>query len=556
MRATALRMAILGAALVGVGSVRALPAPPVLIDSGLRFAAPYGQQKYPAAAFDGTNWLAVWEDMRGDDEAIWAARVSAAGVLLDSGNILIADDEDARYRPTVAFNGSCYLVAWYDSRIRTWDIYATRVSTAGVVLDPDGIPVCSATGGQKFPAVAANGSDFMVVWQDTRNDTSDEDIYAARVSSAGSVLDPAGIPVSTVMMAQEYPVVAFNGSSYLVTWKDRRNDSLSSDDIYAARVTPAGTVLDPAGVAVSRAAESQDQPAVGTHGAQWLVAWEDYRSGNCEVMAARMSADGVVLDPDGLNVSADSYWQGEPAVTSDGINYIVAWEDDRLTGGSQCDIFAARVSTAGVVLDTGIVVCAADEDQYYPCIAPGATRMLVAWQDWRNDPEDPDIYCNRLSPAGVVLDTVDALLPGRLYAYQQKEPAVAFDGTNYLAVWKDGRVQEGVDNVYGARVSPAGAILDPGGFPIAEHSRGLGTPAAARGDSNCLVCWDAPSGNYRIIQAARVNRAGVVLDTVPVSTRLWGYDAWPPSVERRLLARGPGRSRTGYQPHIRVSSAG
>jgi len=530
VRTTALSVAILGAALAGVGQVRALPSPPVLIDSGVRFVAPYGAQKYPAAAFDGTNWLVVWQDLRGDREAIWAARVSSAGVLLDSGNILVANDDDERYEPRVAFNGSGYLVVWQDARNSSYDIYAARVSTAGVVMDPDGIPVCSTAHSQKFPGVSSNGSDFLVVWQDTRIDSLDEDIYAARVNSGGGVLDPAGILVSSVMLPQEYPTVGFNGTNYLVAWKDRRNDSLTSDDIYAARVTQAGTVLDPAGIAVSRAPGSQDGPSATAGGSTWLVVWEDYRSPDGEVMGSRVSPAGVVLDTAGLNVTSDPYWQGGPAAAFDGANYFVTWEDDRLTGGGNCDIFAARVTPSGAVLDTGIVVCEADDNQYYPCIASGSSGLLVAWADWRSDPSDPDICCNRLSPAGIVLDTVDALLPSRLYAYEQKEPAVAFDGSNYLAVWKDGRAHEGADNVYGARMSPVGVVLDPGGFPIAEHSGGLGTPVVARGDSNCLVCWDAPSGNYRRIQAARVNRAGAVLDTVPVSTRLWGYDAWPPSV--------------------------
>jgi hypothetical protein len=44
-----------------------------------------------------------------------------------------------------------------------------------------------------------------------------------------------------------------------VVWQDQRS---GSDDIYGARVTPAGAVLDTAGIAISAAADSQSTPAL------------------------------------------------------------------------------------------------------------------------------------------------------------------------------------------------------------------------------------------------------------------------------------------------------
>jgi len=67
---------------------------------------------------------------------------------------------------------------------------------------------------QMSPSVAWDGSHFLVVWQDWRNGSS-SDIYGARVSSAGAVLDTLGIPVDSNPGYQQYLAVAAgsNGQS-------------------------------------------------------------------------------------------------------------------------------------------------------------------------------------------------------------------------------------------------------------------------------------------------------------------------------------------------------
>lgn len=526
-----LQTLVIGIVMVsGVGLAGPMLAPPVLIDSGVAFVRPGGEQQYPAAAFDGMNWLVVWQDKRGEDEAIWGARVSAAGVLLDSGNILIADDEDARYSPSVAFNGTCYLVVWQDSRNPSYDIYGARVSLAGMVLDPDGLPVCTHVNSQRSPAVAAAGDTFLVVWEDNRNTSSDWDIYGTRVTSAGTVLDPDGIPISTAARRQQDPEVAFNGTHYLVTWSDER-DSVTAKDVYAARVTTQGTVLDIQGIAVCRRAENQEWPGVAADGTNWMVVWEDVRSGNdADIYGARVSGAGIVLDPDGIPVVTAESWQEGARVAYDGTNYFVTWEDYRESGGDYADVLAARVTPAGTVLDTGIVVCESPDDQCNAVVARGSSNLIVAWQDYRDD-DDPDIFCNRLSPAGAVLDSSGRRICGELHAYEQREPAISFGGGNYLVVWRDDRQQEGLWSVLAARVSPTGAVLDPGVFPIAPSTpySSLGTPCAVFGNSNHLVVWDQRTSGYYRIKAARVTAQGVVLDTLGIHTPLWGYDAHPPA---------------------------
>jgi hypothetical protein len=199
---------------------------------------------YPSVAFDGVNYFVVWDDLRNTHppyeyrEDIYGARVNQDGIVLDSNNIFIYRGEEIRYRyPSVAFDGTNYFVVWQNSAD---NIDGARVNQAGVLLDTNGIAISTAVGIQGYPRLAFDGINYFVVWHDMRNG-SDYDIYGARVSPAGIVLDPNGIAITTAPNDQNYPSVDFDGENYLVVWGDYRN---GSSDIYGAKVSPSSVVID------------------------------------------------------------------------------------------------------------------------------------------------------------------------------------------------------------------------------------------------------------------------------------------------------------------------
>ena len=100
-------------------------------------------------------------------------------------------DQDS---PEVAFADGVYLVVWEDGRngLELDDIYGSVVSVTGEVQTPGGVAVCVAPNRQKDPAIASDGTGFMVLWEDARG--ADLDIYGARINSSGTVLEPAVSP--------------------------------------------------------------------------------------------------------------------------------------------------------------------------------------------------------------------------------------------------------------------------------------------------------------------------------------------------------------------------
>ncbi len=173
--------------------------------------------------------------------------------------------------PAVARERDNLMVVWDDERISTdKDIFGARLTAQGELLDPIGFPICTASGQQTSPEIAAGDEVYLVVWLDYRNGSYD--VYGARTDFDGNVLDADGFPICTGEWLAEYPSVAWDGNNFLVVWCDDRD--MISRDVYAARVTPDGDVLDPNGFRVSFASLTEIRPAVTYNGFNYLVVWE------------------------------------------------------------------------------------------------------------------------------------------------------------------------------------------------------------------------------------------------------------------------------------------
>jgi hypothetical protein len=530
-----------------------------------------GEQSAPAIAFDGTHYLVVWEDYRRHADGsqhggLYGALVTRTGQPVEPEGFLISDAHSRQGMPSVAFNGANFLVVWEDMRGgQGHDVYAARVSPDGTVLDPDGIPVATATSSQREPSVVSDGDGFLVAWHHERNSSDDavppeHDIHAARVDSNGVVLDPLALMVSSAPGAQTRPSVAFDGTNYLVAWEDKRAGNF---DVYASRVSRFGLVLDANGIPVSTGPEREGAPTVAYGDGHYLVAWHDSREASytSSIFGSRLSTLGTVLDPGGFRISNvpnpqirprvfygggrflvvwtyasfefDTYGavvgaggsvgpsfaiaagernEYEASIAFDGEQFFVAWKDQRefSDGG---DVYGSRIKAEGIVVDPGgRAISTTSNQQEFSRVAFDGTNYFVVWMDNRNE-SDGDIYGARVTPDGEMLD--GGGIPIVTARWGQAWPDVVYDGTNYLVVWSDYRYPAGV---FGARVTPGGEVLDPNGFRIASGDTSF--PRVARGDSQSLVVWVQVEAARADVRGARVATDGTMLDetSLPIST--------------------------------------
>jgi Thrombospondin type 3 repeat len=356
-----------------------------------------GQQIQPDVAYDGSNYFAVWQS-EGD---IVGARVTPGGQLLDPGGITITAAGNGQFIPAVAFDGTNYFVVWGDQRDGvSSDIYGARVTPGGAVLDPDGILIAGGPAGQSVPALAWNGTQFLVTWVQGF-DNAPQHAMATRVSSAGTVLDSPALTLGNAALSPRIDV-ATNGTNYMVTWW---GDGPLGGDVFGAVVENTGT----AGGAfvISDATGLQWLPAVASDGTDYFAIWSDGRFGDRDILGSRITAAGVVLDPLGVFINGDAFSQSNPDVGFDGTNYIATWA----TGCCPQSIGVARVSTLGVVHDpVPIIASTTGQGENNPAVAVDGTNSFVVWSSERLTPNFHNIWGTRLSPAGVVLDPDGILL--------------------------------------------------------------------------------------------------------------------------------------------------
>ena len=468
----------------------------------------------PAVAYDGINYLVVWEDRRtsttGSD--IYSARVKNDGTVLDTTGIAISAAAGNQSSPAVAFDGTKFLVVWGDARTSSAtgiDIYSARVKSDGMVLDTDGIVISAANTGEDLPAVAFDGTNFLIVWNDGR--TAGPSVYGARVrgGTPPQVLDTTGFSISTAADFQNAPGIAFDGTNFLVVWEQSPAASQDARKVYAARVSKNGQILDGAGILVSTVPGAAQSPAVAFNGTNFLVVWIANTPFGGSIRGALISSQTGEILKEEIVMSTSLAQQGSPAVASNGADFFVAWEDRRNDSlGTDVDIYATRVSSAGEVLDgDSIPIAIVERNQQSPAVAFDGANFLVVWEDLRRI--EPGIYAARVDLDGQVLDGVSIPIS---IGGSEDSPAVASDGTDSFVVWADSRTSPSRTGIYGARVNRAGALFDPDGIAVLSDDFVQGTPAVAFDGTNFFVVWETLSTTSSDVYGARVTPDGTVID--------------------------------------------
>ncbi|WPB79127.1 hypothetical protein KYC5002_08195 [Archangium violaceum] len=336
-------------------------------DMPLPEARPLGRRR-PAVAYGGGKYLVAWQDVR--EGGVYATRVKPDGTILDPEGIrLNIDPAVGAGQPAIAYDGRNFIVVW------TWidGVAGVRVKTDGTVLGPV-FEVSDSGEASGTAAIACSQKLCLVVFQ-ISGDV--EDVYVVRLETDGTVLDPELALSNTDNMASEASV-AWDGKEFLVVWSDTLGGG-GTRDIRGARVHPDGTFLDgTGGFLIAAAPGEQRTPDVVWTGRRFLVVWSDGRSGERDILGARVRSDGRVDDAGGFPISTAPGDQLFPAVAHHNSKSLVVWED--LRSGSH-RIWGARVTESATVTDaSGFAISSGDfPAEFFPEVAYGGDRFLAVY---------------------------------------------------------------------------------------------------------------------------------------------------------------------------------
>lgn len=480
---------------------------------GLPVCTAPGEQGALAMAPDGAGGaFTAWVDPRsGYNADAVLQRVDALGNIAPgwSGN-----GEFATLYGTAKYalqaipdgGGGVYLV-WED---RTWsssplDIKLQRVTSLGDVAAPwprSGVFVCAAAGDQQLPRLAPDGAGGVyVVWQDGRSGAPR--IYASRMDAdstlaSGWPLDGRALcPIPATQLA---PAACADDSGGLyVAWEDQR---FGNTDIYLLRLTADGVPAagwNSGGLAACIAGGAQRRPLLAPDGAGGvLVSWLDARTGDDDLYALRVAADGTRApgwSSGGLPVCTVAGAQSAPAMVGDlEGGAFFAWEDARdAVAGPR--VFAQHLLGDGNIAWSpgGVPVSSGGGHQLGPRLGlDGTGGIYLAWSDRRDSAVTGwDVWSQRLLASGAKGWPGEGVPRCRAIG-DQHSVAMTGDGLGgvFLA-WLDERALAGTGrDVYLARVGHDGA--EPG------QAEGI---AALHHDGQTFLMWSQPKGTaatYRV----------------------------------------------------------
>mgnify|MGYP000487923451 CR=1 FL=1 len=303
----------------------------------------------PHIAFDGTNYLLVWADHTPPQPAngvpVYGQFVSTLGSLVGSP-FLVSQSTTVVEVDGVAFDGTNYLVVWEDEDPSGRDILGRFVTTTGGAA---GIDFEISNGAGKEAALAFGATRFMVVWQEEFANTA----HARFITPGGALQSVFTVHVSSMPGDSDASGVAFDGTNFLVAWSNQVGD-LPTWDVLGQFVSPAAALVGNP-IPITTATGTQVLPYIAFDGINYLVIWTDLANdangnfscdsgeGTCiDLYGQFLSASGSLVGTN-FAVLVDPDNQAQSPVAYGGGKYLVAWNER--FGTSSADVFGTFIAS-------------------------------------------------------------------------------------------------------------------------------------------------------------------------------------------------------------------
>ena len=405
--------------------------------------------RQPAVASSKGRYLVVWVEAPNEVEEVHGAVLDLKGNVVVPDRKLMTTAPDAFYiGPGIASDGNLaaagggngFMVSALDAK---GNLTALPVSLDGRPGAPREVYDEGRVG---HPSLAFGGGVFLLSFMTCGEEDCRFGARAARLSPAGDVLDPDGLPLARPSADFLRISAAWDGARYLVVWTQ-------NGQIMGSYVTPdqrPGSA-EPFLVAASQGAHAPDIVWTGT---SFVVAW--VQGGTTQTLMTAAVQD-MVEAPSAAQtpISERATFETKPVLASTGSRTTLLWD---APGGDFRDVLGAELLPMGAPSGDGGTVVQSANGQIHPSLTAGA-GYLALWQDYRAH-KGPEIYGGRVGPNSELLDPQGF----RISPQNGRHPVAAWNGQDWLVVW----MQEvrGYQALMGSRISPDGRVQDPASIPI------------------------------------------------------------------------------------------
>jgi hypothetical protein len=247
-----------------------------------------------------------------------------------------------------------------------------------------------------------------IIWTDYQFEPEDGDVFAQHVLSDGTLAwNEDGIPLSTVVGMQTSLNMCVDGlGGAFAIWNDL---SSGEGQIYATHLSANGDVVSPGtGVPIITSPGGHLKVSIELGGAGYAtMVWEDSRiEGEADIYTQRIDVNCNTLwsvpEEGGIPIcNIQNVEQKAPKVTHvSGDTTVVVWEDYR-NNFANSDIYIQYLDGNGNILlaENGFPLCNEDSKQLSPRVKANSEYAFVVWEDFRGHPAWADIYAQAFSPS-------------------------------------------------------------------------------------------------------------------------------------------------------------
>ncbi len=203
------------------------------------------------------------------------------------------------------------------------------------------------------------------------------------MTPAGSVLDPSGILISrNTAVNSYYPAVAWGGTRYLVAWGNYGTPYA----VYGRLVNTNGTFASDT-IRLATGAAGIYHTHLAYDGTNFMVIWVEMTS-PYTLKGIRVSNSGMPLGSP-FTIASNVFYFKSARICFDGINYFVTYTR---TDFSPYQLWGRKYDTNGSPVGSALRITPTTYGTYYGDVVPGANnRYLNVWNEYRSS---DDIYAN------------------------------------------------------------------------------------------------------------------------------------------------------------------